>query len=365
MSVETLFRPFKHPKLSLSNRTVMAPMTRGFSPGGVPGADVAEYYRKRVEGGVGLIVSEGTLINHPAACDSTNYPQFHGEPALAGWKGIIDTVHAAGGKMVPQIWHIGSTRRPGKGPVPEAPTVSPSGLVMPGKKLFEPLSLEEIESLVSAYAEAAADAQALGFDGVEIHGAHGYLIDQFFWAGLNQREDRYGGSLRNRLEFAIEIIRSIREKCGEAFPIILRWSQWKQQDYDAKLAENPDELQQFLEPLSEAGVDIFHCSQRRFWEPEFDGSDLNLAGWTQQITDKPAISVGSVGLDAEFTGAFRGQGAGLAKIDELIRRMENGEFELIALGRALLSNPDWVAKVQAGQFDQLKPFTHEDREVLR
>ena len=365
MPVDTLFRPFQHPKLTLANRTVMAPMTRGFCPGGIPGEDVAEYYRKRVEGGVGLIVSEGTLIDHPAACDSTTYPQFHGEAALAGWKRVIDTVHAAGGKMVPQIWHIGSTRRPGKGPVPDAPTVSPSGLVMPGKKLFEPLSVAEIEALVSAYADAAFNAKQLGFDGVEIHGAHGYLIDQFFWAGLNERQDRYGGDLRQRLEFAIEIIRSIRAKCGEDFPIILRWSQWKQQDYQAKLATTPDELQQFLEPLSDAGVDIFHCSQRRFWEAEFEGSSLNLAGWTQQITGKPAISVGSVGLDGEFTSAFRGEGAGLANIDDLLNRMESGEFELIALGRALLSNPDWVNKIQAGDISNLKPYTNDDREVLR
>ena len=365
MPVDTLFRPFQHPKLTLGNRTVMAPMTRGFCPSGIPGEDVAEYYRKRVEGGVGLIVSEGTLIDHPAACDSTTYPQFHGEAALAGWKRVIDTVHAAGGKMVPQIWHIGSTRRPGKGPVPDAPTVSPSGLVMPGKKLFEPLSVAEIEALVSAYADAAFNAKQLGFDGVEIHGAHGYLIDQFFWAGLNERQDRYGGDLRQRLEFAIEIIRSIRAKCGDDFPIILRWSQWKQQDYQAKLATTPDELQQFLEPLSDAGVDIFHCSQRRFWEAEFEGSSLNLAGWTQQITGKPAISVGSVGLDGEFTSAFRGEGAGLANIDDLLNRMESGEFELIALGRALLSNPDWVNKIQAGDISNLKPYTNDDREVLR
>ncbi|MBR9805387.1 12-oxophytodienoate reductase, partial [bacterium] len=125
MTQDVLFKPFEHPKLTLANRVVMAPMTRGFSPNGVPGEDVAEYYRKRVEGGAGLIISEGTLINHPAATDSTTYPSFFGEQALAGWKRVIDTVHAAGGKMMPQIWHVGSTRRAGTGPNPEAPSVSP------------------------------------------------------------------------------------------------------------------------------------------------------------------------------------------------------------------------------------------------
>ncbi|MES3008300.1 MAG: NADH:flavin oxidoreductase [Pseudomonadota bacterium] len=356
MKFDVLFKPFAHPKLHLPNRIVMAPMTRGFSPDGVPGADVAEYYRKRAAGGTGLIISEGTLINDLAATDSTRYPSFFGEKALAGWKQVIDGVHAAGGKMMPQIWHVGSTRRPGNGPHPEAPTVSPSGLVGPGKKLYEPLTLQAVEALVNAYGQAALESKRLGFDGVEIHGAHGYLIDQFFWKETNERTDRYGGGLVARTQFAVEIVKEIRRLCGEEFPIVLRWSQWKQQDYAAKLATTPEELAQFLEPLSAAGVDIFHCSQRRFWEPEFEGSSLNLAGWTRAITGKPTISVGSVGLDQEFLSSFRGQGAEVANIDNLIERMEADEFELIAIGRALLANPDWVQQVQAGRFDQLKAF---------
>lgn len=361
MKFDVLFKPFEHPKLHLPNRVVMAPMTRGFSPDGIPGADVAEYYRKRVAGGTGLIISEGTLINHPAATDNTRFPSFFGEKALAGWKNVIDTVHAAGGKMMPQIWHVGSTRRPGNGPHPEAPNASPSGLVGPDKKLFEPLTLEAVEALVCAYGQAALESKRLGFDGVEIHGAHGYLIDQFFWKETNIRTDRYGGGLVARTQFAVEIIKEIRRLCGEEFPIVLRWSQWKQQEYTARLATTPEELAQFLEPLSAAGVDIFHCSQRRFWEPEFEGSTLNLAGWTKQITGKPTISVGSVGLDQEFLSSFRGQGAGVVNIDNLIERMEADEFDLIAIGRALLANPDWVQRVQAGHFDQLRAF---DKSVL-
>lgn len=360
MSNDVLFKSFDHPKISLKNRIAMAPMTRGFSPDGIPGDNVAEYYRKRAEGGTGLIITEGTLIDYPAATDSTTYPSFYGDKALAGWKNVVETVHAAGGKIMPQIWHVGATRRPGTGPHPDAPTASPSGLVGPGKKLFEPLTVEEIETLVKSYAQAALEAKNLGFDGVEIHGAHGYLIDQFFWEGTNVRDDKYGGSLTARTEFAVEILKETRRLVGEDFPIVLRWSQWKQQDYTQKLAHDPDQLAEFLEPLNNAGVDFFHCSQRRFWEPEFEGSDLNLAGWTKQITGKPTISVGSVGLDQEFISAFKGEGASVANIDNLIDRMGNNEFDLIAIGRALLSNPDWANRVQAGHFDDLKPFSQED-----
>ena len=364
MKPDVLFKPFQLGKLSLANRIVMAPMTRGFSPGGVPGKDVAEYYRRRAAGGTGLIISEGTLIDYPGATDSTTYPSFYGELALAGWKRVIDTVHAAGGKMMPQIWHIGSTRRPGTGPHPDAQSASPSGLVVPGKKVFEPLTAHNVETLVNAYAQAAHDAQRLGFDGVEIHGAHGYLIDQFFWQGTNQRDDKYGGGIAARTQFGVEIVRAIRQRCGADFPIVLRWSQWKQQDYTAKLATTPEQLAEFLEPLTAAGVDIFHCSQRRFWEPEFDGSTLNLAGWVKKITGKPTISVGSVSLDGEFIGSFQGKNAGVASIDNLIERMDNNEFDLIAVGRALLANPDWANKVKSGLFEQLKPFTQEDKANL-
>ena len=364
MNTDVLFTPFECGTLKLSNRTVMAPMTRGFATNGIPGDNIVEYYRKRAAGGVGLIVTEGTLINHPAATDNVNYPSFYGADALAGWKQVVDAVHAEGGKIVPQIWHVGATRRAGTGPFPEAMSASPSGLVAPDKKVFEPLTVAEIENLIEAYAQAALDAKLLGFDGVELHGAHGYLIDQFFWADTNIRDDKYGGNFVERTRFAVEIVEAVRAKCGKDFPIIFRWSQWKQQDYTAKLTTTPEDLATFLEPLSNAGVDIFHCSQRRFWEPEFDHSPMNLAGWTKEITGKPSISVGSVGLDQEFISSFMGKDAGVAKIDKLIDKMNSHEFDLIAIGRVLLSNPDWVNKVKNGQFDQIKPFTQEDKEKL-
>jgi len=169
--------------------------------------------------------------------------------------------------------------------------------------------------------------------------------------------------MENRSRFAIEIIKACREAVGPDFPIILRWSQWKQQDYTARLVETPEALKEFLLPLSEAGVDIFHCSQRRFWEPEFEGSDLNLAGWTQKITGKPAITVGSVGLNADFMpkpGESTFREAETAGLEQLLDRMEKKEFDLVAVGRALITNPDWANKVKNEQTDELKAFTKED-----
>lgn len=359
-SADVLFRPFRIKSLELANRIVMAPMTRGFAPAGIPGEPQAAYYRRRAEGGVGLILSEGTVIDRPASRNMAGIPLFHGEQALAGWQQVIDDVHAAGGKMGPQIWHTGSTIGP-DGWEPDAPVESPSGLLAPGKPRGETMSEEAIADTIAAFARAAADAKRLGFDTVELHGAHGYLIDQFFWAGTNERTDRWGGAtIRERSRFASEVVKAVREAVGPDYPIILRLSQWKQQDYAARLAETPELMADWLQPLVDAGVDVLHCSQRRFWEPEFPELDgdkgMNFAGWAKKLTGAATISVGSVGLSGEFLAAFGGESSSTVGIENLIERMERDEFDLIAVGRALISNPDWVARIREGDATKVKGF---------
>ncbi len=357
MTPQKLFSPTTINGLSLDNRIVMAPMTREFSPGGVPGEDVAGYYRRRAEGEVGLIVTEGTTINDSVASMSDRIPRFHGEDALNGWKHVVDEVHRAGGKIFPQLWHVGSARNAKKSSNPDLPSASPSGFLVPGKQISEPMSVAHIEHIIAAFAEAAADAKRIGFDGVEFHGAHGYLIDQFFWEGLNQRKDSFGGNLAKRMQFAIEIIKAARSMVGPGYPIALRYSQWKQQDYTAKLASSPSELEQFLSPLVEAGVDCFHCSTRRYWEPEFENSDLNLAGWTKKITGKPCITVGSVGLDGDFMDAIATlESSETRGLDDLIDRLNKEEFEMVAVGRALLQDPLWAQKVRQGNIDEIHAY---------
>ena len=357
MAANALFKPYSQGNLSLTNRIVMAPMTRQFSPNGIPTSDVAAYYKRRAQGGTGLIITEGTTVDDKVATMDANIPQFHGDEALAGWKDVVNEVHSAGGKIMPQLWHVGMARVADKAPYPELPSAGPSGLFKPGKQGAEPMTGEHIESVIAAFAQAAADAKAIGMDGVEIHGAHGYLIDQFFWEGTNQRTDSWGGNMENRSRFAVEIIKAIRAATGPDFPIVLRYSQWKQQDYTARLAQSPQELEQFLLPLSEAGVDIFHCSQRRYWESEFEGSELNLAGWTKKITAKPTITVGSVGLNDDFFGAFKGQDSSTRAVDDLLERLDAGEFDLVAVGRALLQDPNWANKIKENRTEELEQYS--------
>lgn len=360
-STATLFRPFEIGGLKLPNRIVMAPMTRAAAPDGIPGEPNAAYYQRRAEGGVGLILSEGTVINRPASRNEPGIPFFHGDAALTGWRGVIDAVHAAGGRMGPQIWHTGSTMGM-SGWEPDAPVESPSGLLAPGSPRGEMMSEEAIADTIAAFAAAAAQARRLGFDVVELHGAHGYLIDQFFWAGTNLRADRYGGAtIRDRARFAAEVIGAVRAAVGPDFPIIIRISQWKQQDYGTRIAETPSLLAEWLEPLVEAGADVLHCSQRRFWEPEFpeiDGENgLNFAGWAKKVTGVATISVGSVGLSGDFLSAFGGESSSSVGLDGLVERMERDEFDLIAVGRALLADPGWVDKVKRRDFDTMTGFS--------
>lgn len=353
----------------LASRLVMAPMTRMFSPEGIPGKNVAQYYRKRAENGIGLIITEGTAINHPAAVMSPDIPRFYGEEALNGWANVVNEVHQAGGKIIPQLWHVGAARKAGSEPNIDAPTVSPSGLTLRGQRneKIKALTKEEVAEMIDAYAEAAANAKRIGFDGIELHGAHGYLIDQFFWELTNKRTDDYGGDLGERTKFAADIVRACRKEVGPDFPIVFRYSQWKGTDYQAKLAKNSNELEQLLTPLVEAGVDIFHCSTRRIWEPEFKDEDpsLTLAGWTKRITNKPTIAVGSVGINRAF---LSNQDNDHVTIEDNLKildeKIKASEFDYVAVGRAILADSEWAVKLKNGHLNQVVHYTKESEKYL-
>lgn len=360
---EKLFQPIKLGGLELSNRIAMAPMSRYFCADGVPHEKVQAYYSRRALNQVGLIITEATYIGHPTAPSYEGVPNFHGEAALAGWAKVRAAVHAAGGKIFPQLWHTGSFRNSAMAPQPGVPGVGPSenlnaftGLAEPTKAMTE----TEIFEVIEAYAEAAQAAQRLGFDGVEIHGAHGYLIDEFFWATSNRRTDRYGGNRRERTRFAVEVIEAMRSKVGPDFPISFRYSQWKQQDYKAMLGETPAELAEVLEPLVDAGVSILHCSTRRMWEPGFAAeNDMTLAGWTKKITGLPVIAVGGVGLDRPGLNV-----AEVAPLDVIEKPLARDEFDILAVGRALLADPAWAVKVKQGRTDEGVGYTKEQLKSL-
>lgn len=382
--MNSLKTPFRLHNLELLNRVVMAPMTRSKSKHHIPGPDVAEYYQRRAAGDVGLIITEGTVVNHKAAHGYPDVPNFYGKESLDGWRHVVDAVHKEGGKIFPQLWHVGSVRQihhchtsgvdnPKGECIHEGkvPGYAPTAIAHPyveNAEVPHEMSVQDIKEVIEAFAHAARDAKMLGFDGVEIHGAHGYLIDQFFWDHTNKRTDQYGGkTLAERTRFAVELVQAVRNAVGKEFPIDFRYSQWKLGNYDAKLAYSPEELESLLIPLSNAGVDIFHASTRRFWEPEFPGSPLNLSGWTKKITGKPTITVGSVGLDADFIATMEGTSIPhptLAQMQILSTALEKNEYDLVAVGRALLGDPNWFQKISQGRVNEIISFSKKSLEGL-
>jgi len=368
-TVASLLDPISLAGLDLRNRVVMAPMARRFARDGVPDPAYIDYFAKRAAGGVGLILTDATGVAHPSAARTPEYPRMEPGPAEPVWRSIAAAVQAGGARFLPQLYHAGATRRPGDLPNAGEKPFSPSGIFLPldgrtgapPEQICDGASEADIRAVIAAFGESAALAEGLGCDGIEIHGAHGYAIDQFLWSKTNQRDDDWGGDIMRRARLAIEIVRECRARTGAGFLISFRLSQWKQQDFGARLADTPEDLAKIVVPLSQAGADIFHCSTRRFWEAEFAGSDLNLAGWVKAITGKPTITVGSVGLNVDFVS---GHGSS-AEVDSssaaddhfatLMRMLDRGDFDLVAIGRALVANPDWM-KSLSGPAD-LQPYS--------
>ncbi|MGW4477340.1 oxidoreductase [Rhodococcus triatomae] len=348
-----LYRPLRIRGLELPNRIVMTPMTRTASPGGVPTEAVAQYYRRRAAGGTGLIVTEGVGIDHPSAMDHPDVPNLHDPSARDGWRRVVDAVHEAGGRIAPQLWHVGplfgAMRR-----VDDVTPMRPSGLWgEPGVTSYSQeyvdrsaaptaaMTESDIAAVVDAFADAARTAVDLGFDAIAIHGGHGYLLDAFLWSSTNRRDDEWGGDLVRRTAFPAAVVRAIREAVGDEMPILYRFSQHKQQNYTARTAETPEELGVVLGALVDAGVDVLDASSRRFDAPAFEGSDLSLAGWAKRTTGAISMAVGSVGLGKSLRdGRLAGPTVeSVDNIDELERRMGADEFDLAGIGRLHLADP--------------------------
>jgi len=380
MRLRAFFQPLTIRGLTVANRIAMSPVNRNASPGGVPGDDMAQFYRRRVDGETGLIMTGGIAVDHPAASGvyvdrPCAVSELQGEAALAGWRHVVDLVHAGGGKIVAQLWHLGVMRAPGTGYHPEAPSSRPSGiygptdrhthvtpefvvrLAVPGPALTD----AEILEIIEGYARSARNAIAVGFDGVEIHGAQGYLPDAFMWEETNRRTDRWGGDRRQRTRFAAELVRALRREAGEHVPIFYRFSQWKHHDAHAKAATTPAELEEILGPLADAGVDVFDGSELNFQRPAFAGSHLNLGGWAKKLTGRMSMTHGTVGLSAGHNDPDQpGETQTSDNLDALYERFERGEFDLFACGRALLNDPAWARKLRLGE-----PFAPYDKTSLR
>nr|WP_081514959.1 12-oxophytodienoate reductase [Nocardia donostiensis] len=319
-------------------------------------------------GGTGLIITEGVAIDHPTAVDSAAVPRLHGDAALAGWRRVVDQVHGAGGRIIPQLWHVGPLWGAMAPVDPTLTPMRPSGLwgragrtVYPDDYVTQAsvpttaMTEQDIEEVIAAYVRSARNAVDVGFDGIAIHAGHGYLLDAFLWEETNRRDDDWGGDLHRRTRFPAEVVRAIRREIGPGLPIFYRFSQHKQQDYGARIADTPDELAVILGALVGAGVDVLDAGIRRFDQPAFDDSDLTLAGWAKKLTGAVSMAVGSVGLNTSLRDTGTPKPVGL---DGVHRRLDNQEFDLVAIGRLHLADPALAETLRTGA--PLRPFNREE-----
>ena len=383
--IDPLLQPFDVRGVTLPNRIIMSPMTRGASPNGVPGADVAAYYARRAAGGVGTIFTESVFVDDKGTMgkfslegdgDKPNpWPLMFGTAPLEGWRGVVDAVHAAGGKIFPQLMHLGVQRAPGKGETWDTIHISsPSGVYGSPEEIAK-LSAEaqaalnrpdramtdaEVVAVIEAFASAAAGARSVGFDGIALHGGHGYLIDNFMRGDCNLRTDRWGGDHLGRMAFPVALVKAVRAAVGDAMPISFRFSQWTHHNLDAQLFPTRKILEDILGALSDAGVDIFEASARAFTDTVFDDSPLNLAALTRKITGKPTVMLGGTGVYREKYDSALVPPKVIDNIDEVMARFAGGEFDLLAVGRSLLNDPNWLQKVIAGE-----PFAAFDPQCLK
>lgn len=351
-----LFTPFRLNSITLRNRFVMPGMQRGHSRGGAPLPELAEYYRRRAAGGVALVISESCAVDHPSATQQPSASWLRPDTAEA-WERCVELVRGEGSHMLLQLWHEGALRKDDG--------ISPSGLAFAGRRNGRAATTDELVELREAWVRSALIAQEIGAAGIEVHACHGYMLDQFLWAATNRRDDGYGGDdIRDRVRFIAEIVAAIRAACGPDFVVSVRYSQWKEADYEAKIVETPAELDLFLRELRAAGADVFHASTRRFWLPEWPGDERSLAGWSKSLTDRPVITVGSVGLDVDVMDSLLLGTEATTRVEEgvreLVRRFENGEFDLVSVGRGVIGDADWVNKVRDRRYEEIRGFTRAD-----
>ena len=364
-ALAALFTPLAIKRLTLRNRFVMPGMQRGLMDDGAPTARMIEYMRRCAAGGAGLIISESTSPDHPSAYWQPVMGRL--EPGTLGaWRRVVDAVRSEGAAFLLQLWHPGAMRKVAPDhPLASYPALSPSGLIQAGRPNGRAMTRADLEELKGAYALAAERAQGLGADGVEVHSAHGYLLDQFLWAETNRREDEYGGAtLAERARFSAEIVAAIRRTVGTDFVISYRFSQFKEVDYGAAVASGPEELGEMLGLLRGAGVDLFNVSSRRFFKREWPESahpDFTIAEWARALTDAPVMTCGSVGLNVEmFANLFDDEEPSELCIERdlafLAERVRRGTIDLVGVGRMHIANNDFVEKIRAGRLHELALF---------
>ncbi|MED3727784.1 NADH:flavin oxidoreductase [Priestia filamentosa] len=352
-NIKKLFEGVTLGNTLLDNRVGVAPMTRTSATAkGLVTNEMISYYTSFAKGGFGLIITEGTYTDHQYSQCYFYQPGMIDEEQEKTWKQLVDSVHEEGAKIFMQLEHTGPLSQGNR--FVEG-TIAPSSVQPKGEQLEfyggkgpfplpKEATKEEIKEVINGFVHSAKRAQSVGFDGVEIHGANGYLLDAFLTDYTNHRKDEYGGSTENRVRLLVEIAKAVREEVGPNFTVGIRISQSKVNDYEHRWVGKEKDAKIIFGQLGQSGLDYIHVTEHRAQQPAFNTSDLSLAALAKKYGGIPVIANGH--LEDPLVAS------------EMIER---GEADVITLGKGALANHDWVQKVRNGE--QLREFNQE--EILR
>lgn len=335
--------------LELKNRIGLAPMTRtSANADGVPSEKMLSYYNKYAKGGFSLLISEGTYSDTTYSQGYLHQPGIVTPEHIKAWRAITDAVHQNGANMICQIMHAGALTQ---GNIYRSTTKAPSSILPKGEQLGfyggegkfstpDEMSLEEIQEAKEGFINAAVNAKIAGFDGVEIHGANGYLLDQFLTDYTNHREDKYGGSIENRLRLLVEVCNEVRKKVSKDFPVGVRISQFKVNDYTHKWKGGEKDAEIIFNHLGKCGLDFIHITEPQVESPAFEENGPTLSYLAKKWSKLPIIGNGSI-----------------TKPEQAEKLITNKEVDFITIGKAALANKDWPLK--AFQVEKMEGFNPE------
>ncbi|GAK14615.1 NADH:flavin oxidoreductase [Geomicrobium sp. JCM 19039] len=338
--------------LELSNRAVLSPMTRtSAESSGKATAEMARYYARFAKGGFGLVITEGIYFNYENSRSYANQPGIADDEQAKSWKPVVEAVHHEEGKVIAQLMHGGALVQH-----EDFVSIAPSAVAPVGEMLAEhggsgkfstprKMTNDEIQYVIDSFALAAVRAKEVGFDGVEVHGANGYLLDQFVTDYTNQRTDEYGGSTEKRIRLIVKVLHAIRAAVGLDYVVGVRISQGKVNDFHHKWAGGEKDAEIIFEQIAQAFPTYIHTTEYKAFAPAFSDSQHTLAALAKRYSKLPVIANGKLGEPK--------------KAESLL---ENGEADMIAIGKEALVNADWVHKVKEGK--PLKPFHHQYLEPI-
>jgi 2,4-dienoyl-CoA reductase-like NADH-dependent reductase (Old Yellow Enzyme family) len=334
---DILLAPSDLAGLPLRNRLAVAPMTRiSATADGRATEEMVQYYAAFAEGGFGLLITEGNYTDRSFSQGYFGQPGLADEEQAAHWMPVVAAAGRGGAKIIAQLMHAGALSQGN----PHRPhTIGPSAVQPRGKQLCfyrgegpyqlpQAMSREQIEEAKQGFVAAALRARDVGFDGVEIHGANGYLLDQFLTDYANLRTDEYGGSAAGRVRLAAEVISSVREAVGSQLVVGVRVSQAKVNDFEHRWAGGASEAQTIFAALAAAGADYIHTTQFEAWRPADEDSPLSLAELARKHSGLPVVANGSLHDPARATAM-----------------VESGAADIVSIGRAALADPEWPLKV--------------------